>query len=276
MQMKVSIQGYKGSFHHIAATKHFEKDFEIIERDSFGEVFKDLETEKAEYGIIAIENTIAGSILTNLDLLLKYRYKIVGEVYLRIKHNLIAYPGQKKEEIKEVHSHIMALAQCEEYINEHNFEAVENPDTAGFAREISEKKLKGVAAIGSEMAAKIYGLEILDEEIEDHKMNFTRFWVISKKPRNVEDADKSSIMLELRDKFGSLSNAINIFAQEKVNLTKLESRPIIGRPWSYRFYIDLELDWNDPKGWRIQEKLDREADSIVHLGTYKKGEIPIN
>jgi prephenate dehydratase len=270
--MKIAIQGYLGSFHHLVGTKDYGADNEYLEKDTFEEVFKAINNDEADVGIIAIENTIYGSILTNYDLLLKYRYQIVDEHIIRIKHNLMAIPGQKKGDIKEIRSQSIAIDQCRDYLHENfpNVKLTEVDDTAKAAKTIQENNEEGVAAIASTEAAKVYDLEIIAEEIEDHKQNYTRFFSISKKGHYEEGDNKASIMVELKDEPGSLAGLVNLFEKNSINMTKIESRPIIGRPWNYRFYIDYEVERLSEISWDLIEDIKKYAENIVELGSYEK------
>lgn len=269
MKNIISIQGFLGSFHHTVALEYFGKEVTLLERENFDKVFEDIENGRAEYGIIAIENTIYGSLYQNYDLLLDHELSIVGEHFLRIEHNLIGFPGQKLSDIHEVSSHPVALAQCSNFLKESGLKAVETNDTAGFIKKISEEKILNVAGIASEFAAKLYGMEIYKRGVEDDLSNFTRFLIISKKDHVVESANKTSIMIELKDKAGALASVINIFADNLVNLVKIESRPIAGKPWNYRFFIDYELDTNSQKGKELLLKLREKTSSLKILGSYK-------
>lgn len=270
--MKVSIQGNKGSFHDIVARKLLGEDIELLERGSFKEVFDDVKGKRAEIAVTAIENSIAGTIVQNYDLLLKTKTKIVGEYYLRIEHQLMALEGQKLEDIKEVWSHPMAIAQCEDYLERLDVKVVEKEDTAGSAKEISEKKLKGIAAIAPKLSAEIYGLGILAPGIETNKQNYTRFWLIDGKNPTSEEPDKCSISVILKHEAGSLAKLINVFSKHKVNMTKIESRPILGQPFNYRFFIDFELNYDTLYSDLLQD-LNSEAKEIIILGKYKKSNL---
>lgn len=266
---KISIQGHRGSFHDMVARDIFGSNSQILEKSSFEEVFEDVKSGKSDYGVVAIENSIAGSILENYDLLERYDLPIIGEYYLRIKHNLLALPGQSTSDIQEVHSHPMALKQCYPFLKKIQVKLVESEDTAASAREIKEKKLTGVAAIAGDLAARLYGLEVLAAGIETDKQNYTRFLVISKTKKRIKEANKSSIVVEVEHKPGSLAKVINCFAENNVNLTKIESRPIIGQPWEYRFYIDFELDAYGKKGTQVLDKVRSNSTHLKVLGSYR-------
>lgn len=267
---KISIQGHRGSFHDMVARDIFGSNSQILKRSSFEQVFEDVKSGKANYGIVAIENSIAGSILENYDLLQQYNLPIIGEYYLRIKHNLMALRGQTISDIEEVCSHPMALKQCLPFLKKMEVKLVKSEDTASSAKEIQEKQLRGVAAIAGDLAVDLYGLEILKAGIETDKQNYTRFLVICQARGKPEEADKTSIVVELKHAPGSLAKFINVFARSNVNLTKIESRPIIGRPWEYRFYIDYEQDAYSREGQLLIKDLRKNAVSLRLLGSYKK------
>ena len=250
MEKRVTIQGVAGCYHDAAARAYF-NDAEIttIPCDSFTELFQRMGCDASLLGIVAIENTIAGSILPNHELLRQSNMQIVGEHKMHISHVLAALPGQSIDELSEVNSHPMALMQCEQYLRQHpNLKMIEKFDTAGSAQEIAEHKLMGHAAVCGEYAANLYGLNILERGIETNKRNFTRFLIIADpllasemRPRE-EKINKSSIMFTLPHTNGALSKVLTIFSFYDINLSKIQSLPIIGREWEYRFYIDLTFD----------------------------------
>lgn len=247
---RVAIQGIEGCFHDAAAREFFgARDIETVPCETFNEMFARLESDTSLIGIMAIENTIAGSLLPNHELLRKSDLEIVGEHKMRISHVLCALPGQKIENLTAVNSHPMALMQCEEYLLRHpNLRMTESFDTAGAAREIAEKRLEGHAAVCGEYAARLYGLEILEKGIETNKHNFTRFLIVAH--RELADSfrpgrdgvDKASIEFTLPHTQGALSKVLAIFSFYDINLSKIQSLPVIGREWEYRFYVDLTFD----------------------------------
>jgi prephenate dehydratase len=248
---KVAIQGGAGSNHEIAAKAYFETDeIDMVPCDSFDELFATLHKDNSIYGIIAIENTLVGSILQNYTLLKDSGLVIIGEYKLRIKHQLLALPGQNIEDISEVHSHPMALGQCKEFFKQYpHIKLIESSDTALSAKWIQDNQLKGVAAIAPELAAEKYQLEILAKDIETNKRNFTRFLIISDKGKTeVEDlliqekVNKASIVFALPHSEGSLSKVLSILAFYNINLSKIQSLPIVGQEWEYLFYIDLVFE----------------------------------
>lgn len=247
---RVAIQGVAGCYHDAAAHAYFAgREIETLPCESFSLMFDELARDASLLGIMAIENTIAGSILQNHELLRASSMQIVGEYKMRISHTLAALPGQTIDSLNEVNSHPMALMQCEQYLlHHHNLRMVEKFDTAGSAKEIAEKKLLGHAAICGEYAAKLYGLNILDAAIETNKRNFTRFLILAdpltaaeEKPTE-NDINKSSIVFTLPHTQGALSKVLTILSFYDINLTKIQSMPIMGREWEYRFYIDLAFD----------------------------------
>lgn len=246
---KIAIQGGIGSFHEIAARAFFANEkVEVLPCVTFKELFKEIKKDENLLGIIAIENTLAGSLLQNHNLLRESGCLIIGEHKLRISHQFATLPGQTMEEIKEVHSHPIALMQCEDFLDEHDdLVVVETDDTALSAKEIGEKKIKGRAAICSKQACKTFGLNILQEDIETNKHNFTRFLIIAPKElayqlnRGIE-LNKSTLVFTLPHEEGSLSKILTILSFYQMNLTKIQSLPIVGREWEYQFYINLTFD----------------------------------
>lgn len=250
MKKRVTIQGVAGCFHDVAAREYFKgEDIEAVECDTFPQLFETLSCDASMLGIVAIENTIAGSLLQNHELLRLSNLQIIGEQKLRISHVLAALPGQSIDQLSEANSHPIALMQCEQFLRRHpNLKMIEKFDTAGSAKEIAEKQLSGHAAICGEYAAKLYGLNILEKGIETNKRNFTRFLILADpviasefKPRE-ESLNKSSIVFTLPHTQGALSKVLTIFSFYDINLSKIQSMPIIGREWEYRFYIDLTFD----------------------------------
>lgn len=254
MKRNVTIQGVEGCYHDAAARQYFELNHpgdEVVTLpcDTFPAMMQKLEFDPSLIGIMAIENTIAGALLQNHELLRKSSLTIIGEQKMRITHMLAALPGQTLDDIAEVNSHPMALMQCEQYLLRHpRMKMIEAFDTAGSARIIAEQQLKGHAAICGRYAAELYGLEVLDESIETNKRNFTRFLILADpltapelKPKD-ELLDKASIVFTLPHTQGALSKVLTILTFYEMNLSKIQSMPIIGREWEYRFYVDLTFD----------------------------------
>lgn len=249
MDLRVAIQGVAGCFHDAAAREYFEgQDIETVPCETFNEMFSLLKSDASMLGILAIENTIAGSLLQNHELLRQSNMTIVGEYKKYISHSIAALPGQSIDDIAEVNSHPMALRQCEQYLQLHpKMKMVETYDTAGSAKMIAENNLVGHAAICGRYAAELYGLNVLEDDIQTNKRNFTRFLVVTD-PCNVTEfknqkaVDKASIAFTLPHSQGSLSAVLVIFSFYGMNLTKIQSLPIIGREWEYRFYVNLTFN----------------------------------
>ena len=246
---RVAIQGIRGAFHEIAARKFFGPNIQLSTCDTFPELFRSLDKRESQIGVMAIENSVAGSILPNYALLRESPYTIIGEVYLRIQHNLMVLGDQKIETLKEVHSHPMALHQCQKFFSQYpNIKLVESRDTAASAKWLKEEQITGIGAIASGLAAEIYGLEVLAEGIETNPRNFTRFLVLveSDKARSfLTRVDKASICFNLShmsQKVGSLAGILAILGQYGLNLSKIQSLPILGKEWQYFFHVDLEFD----------------------------------
>ncbi len=243
---RVAIQGKIGSYHDMAVHRYFEnEDVELICCDTFEDVFEELKKDSNVLGAIAIENTIAGSLLHNYNLLRESKMTIIGEHKLRISHSIMCLPEDNWEDIKEVNSHPVALMQCRDFLNRHpQFKCVETDDTAGSAEMIQRENLRGHAAICSKFAAPLYGMKILEEGIETNKHNFTRFLFLcdpwhADELRDAHHSNKASIVFTLPHEEGSLSPVLSIFSFYKINLTKIQSLPIIGREWEYEFYVDV-------------------------------------
>jgi len=245
---KVAIQGYKGCFHEEAARTFYAQSGlvpDILECDTFEGLYRALENEAADAAVMAIENTVSGGLIHNFELLRRYDRKIKGEVYLRIKQNLMALPGQSIEDIKEVRTHYMAINQTRDFFERECpwITLVESEDTAKSAAEIAGNKLFGVGAVASSLASELYSLEILRESIETYKQNFTRFLIFDEAVTLPESAiDKASICFTLPHKPGSLAHILTILSFYDMNLTRIQSLPIPGREWQYFFYVDIKFD----------------------------------
>lgn len=279
---RIAIQGVSGAFHDIAARQFFsEEEVEIIPCITFKEVFDAVQKSDEVLGIVAIENTIAGSLLQNYNLLRESGGVVVGEHKLRISHCICALPGQKLEEISEVYSHPIALRQCEDFLeHHHHLRAVESDDTALSAKEIADQHIVGRAAICSSFAAQLYGLDILADGIETNKRNFTRFLVVAHPDHATRilpsmQVDKSSIVFTLPHEEGSLAKVLSILSFYRVNLTKIQSLPILGREWEYQFYISLTFDNYE----RYRQSLDAVRPLLKDfqvLGEYREAPTPID
>jgi prephenate dehydratase len=270
---KVSIQGFEGSFHQVAAQQFFGKNVEVITCATFREVVKIAANKKeSDGGVMAIENSIAGSILPNYNLLQKSNLKIVGEIYLQIRQNLLVNPGVQTGDIREVHSHPMALQQCLDFLDKHNWKLVETEDTALSARHIHQTHSKHIAAVASKLAAELFHLEILAPNIHTMKNNYTRFLVLQNEDeaQEVKDADKASVNFHTDHSRGSLAKVLTKIAESGINLSKLQSFPIPGSDWKYSFHADMEFDTIDQFEDAI-EKIKPLTEEVKVYGVYKKG-----
>ncbi len=272
-KMKVAIQGIATSFHDVAAQTYFDEPVAIIECLTFHSLCEKLKHGEADFAVMAIENSIAGSILPNYFLLQDYHFSIVGELYLPIHMHLLALDGVKMEDVKSIESHPMAIRQCSEYLHRLNgIEIKESDDTALSAKKIKEKKLSDTAAIGNEMTAKKFGLRVLEKHIETHKKNFTRFLILSRKTKSQPESNKASLSFEVAHEVGSLAEVLMSFKENSINLTKIQSIPIIGKPAEYSIHVDVE--WKKRKNYNdaIHEVL-RKVKNLNILGEYKKAVI---
>ena len=275
MHKKVTIQGYEGSFHQVAARQFFGKDVDVIPCATFREVVRIGEDAKASDGaVMAMENSIAGSIVPNYNLLQKSKLQVIGEVYLSISQNLLVYPGVKLEDIKEVHSHPMAILQCLDYLENQQWKLVESEDTALSAKQVHQHKSKHIAAIASKLAAQLYDLDVITPDIHTLKNNITRFLIMVPVKQKIEiaDADKASIYFQTDHSKGILSKVLAKIAQGGANLSKLQSMPIPGSTFKYGFYADIEFDHK-----KQLDKLLVELKSMTNcfkvFGVYKKGKV---
>ncbi len=247
---KVAIQGSLGSYHDIAAHNYFEgEEIELICCETFEDIFHEMHQDSKVLGMLAIENTIAGSLLQNNELLRTNAVQIIGEYKLRVSHSFVCLPEEDWDDIKEVNSHPIALMQCREFLRQHpTLKVVEGTDTAVRAKEIKEQSLKGQAAICSAYAAEMYGLKILETGIETNKHNFTRFlvvadkWTAQEEYANKQNVNKTNLVFSVPHTSGSLSQVLSILSFYEINLTKIQSMPIVGREWEYLFYVDLTFD----------------------------------
>ena len=270
MKKNIGIQGIKGSFHHIVANNFFGKEIHLAEFLSFEEMIYNLNNGKIDYAVMAIENSTAGSIIPNYALIDEYDVSIVGEYYLQITHNLMALKGQSLEDIKEVQSHPMALLQCRDFFkNNSSITLVEEKDTAQIAKKIADNKLKGLGAIASELACKIYDLEIIKENIQTIKQNQTRFVILQNiRPSENKNINKASLKFELDHKRGSLATILNVLSDCKLNLTKIQSMPKIQTPWRYSFFVDVTFDIKEHY-FKAKSIVEIMAKEFKVLGEYK-------
>lgn len=274
--MKISIQGEEGSFHHAAAKKLLGEDIDIIACSNFSETIEKLVNGEAEKALLAIENSLFGSINEVYDLILANKVTITGEIYLRIQQCLIGLPGAEIETIKEVHSHPVALAQCENYLSSKlpYAKRFENRDTAGSVADVKKWGDPTKAAIGGQEAANLHGLRVIEVEIETNKQNYTRFVLLSSKTQKLpSNSDKTSLVIRTPAdrKPGSLYRALGVFAENDVNIFVLHSRPIIGKAWHYMFYLDIGSSPKEENFQAMMEELKIQGCQVVVLGSYKNG-----
>jgi prephenate dehydratase len=271
MTTKIAIQGIKGSFHHQVVNEYFSENVAIDECLSFEELIDSLLSGKSDQAVMAIENSIAGPIIPNYALIDKNNLHIIGEHYLSIHQNLMALKGQKIEDIKEVHSHPMAILQCMDFLKQYpNIKLVEDKDTAETARRIQEKQLTGIAAIASKTASEMYDLEIIAPEIQTIKNNMTRFVIIKKQNSFLPESEinRASIKFELDHKRGSLAAVLNVMSDCKLNLTKIQSLPKIETPWKYSFFVDVTFEKYEDFA-KAKTLLNIMAEYFKVLGEYK-------
>lgn len=273
MNKRVSIQGYEGSFHQVAAQLFYGKDVDVIPCDTFREVIRIASAKKeSEGGVMAIENSIAGSILPNYNLLQKSNLKIIGEIYLQIRQNLLVNPGVKLEDIREVHSHTMALQQCYDFLDKHKWKLVETDDTALSAKNIHQHKSKHVAAIASKLAAELFSLEVLAPNIHTMKNNYTRFLMLEREETAlpVTDADKASLTFHTDHSRGSLAAVLTRISAGGINLSKLQSFPIPGSDFKYAFHADMEFE-NGDQFEQVLKEIGPLTEEVKVYGVYKRG-----
>lgn len=275
--MKVGIQGIKGSFHEVAANKFFGKEIDIIEHSGFDELIKDLIKGKTNQAVMAIENTIAGSLLGNYALLRDNDVKVIGEVYLNIQMSLLSLHDCELDAIKTVESHPIALQQCRVFFESKlpHVELRESFDTAGSAEKLSKTRETGLAVVAAETCGVLYNLKILARNIETNKQNFTRFLILQRGNASIENPNKATLSFELKHEQGSLANVLSFLSQGGLNLTKIQSVPIIGLPYQYFFYIDLEFEREEQFDTVFQE-LSKMTLSHKLIGKYTKASFELN
>ncbi|ATA68687.1 prephenate dehydratase [Capnocytophaga cynodegmi] len=271
MQQKIAIQGIKGSFHYQAAQEYFGNQITIIECNSFDKVAQSLLKNEADLGVMAIENSIAGSILPNYALIDRLKLNIIGEHYIDIQQNLMALSGQDLNDLKEVHSHPMALLQCKQFFENYpHIKLVEDTDTASTAQRIHQKQLLGIGAIGSKSAAELYNLNIIRHSIQTMKVNATRFVILTTKEEKIDrnQVNKASLKFQVHHKRGSLATVLNVISDCRINMTKIQSLPVIETPWKYAFFVDIVFE-NYEDFEKAQKLLSIMAEDFKVLGIYK-------
>lgn len=271
--MKIGYQGIEGAYSEAAIYKHYGKDVKAVGYDTFEEVFEAVKKGKVDLGCLPFENTIAGSVVMNYDLLLKEEVFIIAEVFFKISHSLLSKRGNKLKNIKVAYSHPHSLEQCREFLKKHKIKAVPEYDTAGAAKLVKERNKKDEAAIASKLCAEIYGLDIIKEGIETNKYNTTKFFVFAKKSRTPKDLkkEKTSIAFKTKHYPGALVNCLQRLSKNNINMTKLESRPIPENPWEYVFYVDFEGGLDDENVKLALNEMETTSTFIKILGNYPKG-----
>ena len=271
----ICIQGYEGSFHQVAARQFFGKQVEVIPCASFRELVKIASDAKQSAGaVMAIENSIAGSILPNYNLLQKSNLKVIGEVYLSISQNLLVNRGVQLKDIKEVHSHPMAILQCLDFLEINNWKLIETEDTALSARHVQQHKSKHIAAIASKLAAELFDLDILAPDIQTQKTNITRFLILNREEdvTETDGANKASLYFQTNHSKGILAQVLMAIAKADVNLSKLQSMPIPGSNFKYGFYADMEFEQKKQLD-TVLKSLESLTNSVKLFGVYKKGKL---
>jgi prephenate dehydratase len=269
----VAVQGERGSFSEEAAHKLLGRRIRVLPQETFSAIFQSVARGTARYCLAPIENTLAGSVYENYDLLLEKHLHIVAEVNLRVVHNLIAFPGNTLKSVREVYSHPVALAQCGRFFARHpNMKKIPFYDTAGSVKMLAERRIPGGAAIASRTAAEVYGARILKTHLEDHRENFTRFLLLSKTGSVPRGADKVSIVFSTRNVPGALFKCLSVFALREIDLAKMESRPLRGRPFEYFFYLDFLGNVREDRCAKALAHLAEVTNFLRVLGCYKKAE----
>ncbi len=273
--MRIAIQGVKGSNHHMVARNYFSQDIELVECLYFHELVDAVMEGRADKGVMAIENSIAGSIIPNYNLVCDNGLHIIGEYYLNVHHHLMVLPGQQLNDIREVHSHPMALLQCREYLKtQPHIKMVEDVDTAETARRIHEGQLRGIAAIAPKIASELYGLDVLASEIQTIRNNATRFIVIKKENKELprEEINKASVRFLTEHKRGSLATMLNVMSDCNLNLTKIQSLPVIETPWKYSFFVDITFSQYE-NFEKAKSLLSIMSEDFRVLGEYKNARV---
>jgi len=273
MATKVSIQGYEGSFHQVAAQQFFGKDVTVLPCATFRDVVKIAGNKKeSDGGVMAIENSIAGSILPNYNLLKKSNLQIAGEIYLQIKQNLLVNPGVKLEDIREVHSHPIAIQQCFGFLDKYDWKLIETEDTALSAKHVQQHRSKHIAAIASKLAARLFNLQVIAPNIHTMKNNYTRFLILQREDvlQMPEGANKASVNFNTNHSHGSLAKVLTQIADGGINLSKLQSFPIPGSDWQYSFHADMEFDSMEQFN-AVMDAIKPLTEEVKVYGVYKKG-----
>lgn len=275
MGQKIAFQGIHGAYSEQAVRQHFGEDVQVVPCQSFTDIFVAIEAGEADYGLLPIENASAGTVASSYELLMENDLRVQGEVFFHVRHSLMAPPGQKLADLQRVRSHPQALAQCEQFLRRYNLVAEPWYDTAGSARDLAAAPIPGVAAIAGAFAADLYGLNVLEPNIEDVPFNFTRFFVLGNDDATPAEKNKTSLVFATRHRPAALYACLYEFAEREINLTKLESKPRRNRPWEYIFYLDFEGHWQDPVCEAALVALLRKASFVKMLGSYPAAETPL-
>jgi prephenate dehydratase len=273
-KMKVAFQGERGAYSEEAIVQFFGPEVETIPCERFEQIFAEVESGVATHGALPVENSTAGSINQAYDLLLDHDLRVWGEIILRVRHALLVPPDITMDDIQHVRSHPQALAQCERYISNHGWTSKASYDTAGSARDLAANPIPGVAVIASRLAGQLYKLEEMDYGIEDSVHNYTRFFVLSHQDPPRAQRNKTSLVFSSRHQPGALYECLGEFARRKINLTKLESRPRLNRPWRYTFFLDFEGHCQDPVCEAALMGLLRQSSFVKLLGSYPAATTP--
>ncbi len=274
MHKRVAFQGIHGAYSEQAIRQHFGDNVETIPCRSFADLFQCIDSQQAEHAILPIENAHAGTVSQSYELLMEHDLRVQGEVILHVRHALLAPPGTRLADLQRVRSHPQALAQCEQFLRRFGLETEPWYDTAGSARDLAAAPIPGVGAIASPLAAELYGLEIIEPNIEDAAHNFTRFFILGIEDAERAEKNKTSLVFATRHRPAALYECLGEFAQRGINLTKIESRPRRNRPWEYVFYLDFEGHWKDPVCEAALVALLRRASFVKMLGSYPAAESP--
>lgn len=272
---RVAFQGITGAYSEQAAHHFFGPEVESVPCGTLADLFFTVERGEADYGMLPVENAVAGSVAQSYELLVEHDLRIHAELILHVRHMLLAIPGSELTALKRVRSHPQALAQCQRYLSRHGLEPEPAFDTAGSARDLAANPEPGVAAIASELAAELYGLEILDRDIEDFPFNYTRFFVLAMESPPRAQRNKTSLVFAAAHQPGALYECLGEFAQRRINLTKIESRPRLNQPWQYIFYLDFEGHCQDPECEAALMGLLRRSSFVKLLGSYQAAATPV-
>jgi len=273
---KVAFQGVAGAYSEEAIRQYFGPEVQTVSCKRLVDIFTAVESGDTDYAMLPIENAVAGSVTESYELLIEHDLRVRAEVILRVRHMLLGVPGAKLSDLKRVRSHPQALAQCEHYLSRHGLEPVPAFDTAGSARELAENPDPETGAIASALAAELYGLEILDRNIEDLSFNYTRFFVLGLEDPPRSQRSKTSLVFTTRHQPGALYESLGEFAKRRINLTKIESRPRRNHPWQYLFYLDFEGHWQDPECEAALIGLLRRSSFVKLLGSYPAATTPVD